>query len=198
MTLCYHYSFAPYNEWALDYLVTTTLCPTEFHDHPRYLLMCIIFNAFGKVLHRFIWNGTKITFDKSPDAFHALTSLRHISCGWTLFQELLWARSPHTNGPFRDFLSNTVSCLPISGELIAIYVQRVQYISQKIYICQDKSGMQHELLHHFVYILSQNDASGLTRSVLLPHLLIIKQACRSPSHPAIPLPFTYHEVITIL
>jgi hypothetical protein len=27
MSLCSHYSIPPYNEWALDYLVTTTICP---------------------------------------------------------------------------------------------------------------------------------------------------------------------------
>jgi hypothetical protein len=30
MTLCSYYSFAPYNEWALDYLATTTLFPPDF------------------------------------------------------------------------------------------------------------------------------------------------------------------------
>jgi hypothetical protein len=102
MMLCSHYSFSPYNKWALNYLVTTTLCPPEFRDHPQYPLMCINFNAFGQV-HRFMWNGTMLTFDKSPDAFHALNPLRHISCGWTLFQELVWACSPHIMGHFETF-----------------------------------------------------------------------------------------------
>jgi hypothetical protein len=100
MALCSHYSFLPYNESALDYLVTTTLCPPTLRGHPRYSSMCINFNAFGLVLHRFMWSRAPITFSRSPSAYHELNVLRHVTCGWTLFQELIWACSPHMNGSF--------------------------------------------------------------------------------------------------
>jgi hypothetical protein len=70
MMLCYHYSFAPYIEWALDYLVTTTLCPPALQGHPRYQAMCINYNAFGLVLHSFLWSGTPISFGSCPASYH--------------------------------------------------------------------------------------------------------------------------------
>jgi hypothetical protein len=86
MALCYHFSFTPYNEGGLDYLINATLFPPELCGHPRYTMMCINFNAFGLVLHRFLWVGTPITFGRSPTAYHELTALRHITCGWTILQ----------------------------------------------------------------------------------------------------------------
>jgi hypothetical protein len=80
MALCSHFSFTPYNEWGLDYLITTNLCPPELHVHPRYTMMCINFNAFGLVLHRFLWGGTPITFGRIPTVYHELTALHHITC----------------------------------------------------------------------------------------------------------------------
>jgi hypothetical protein len=32
--MCIHYSFAPYAEWKLDYLLTTLICPPELAHHP--------------------------------------------------------------------------------------------------------------------------------------------------------------------
>jgi hypothetical protein len=75
MALCSHYSFSPYNEWALGYLVTTTICPPALRGHPRYTMMCINYNVFGLVLHRFLWSGNPVTFIRSPIAYHELTAL---------------------------------------------------------------------------------------------------------------------------
>jgi hypothetical protein len=82
--------------------------------------------------------------------------------------------------------------------MIALFFLRVQELSHEITISHDQSGMQHELLHHFVQALGKNSDSSLTRSVLLPSILKIKQLRRSPTHPMIPLPFTYHDVLFML
>jgi hypothetical protein len=134
----------------------------------------------------------------SPDAFHALTALQHVTCGWTLFKELVWTCSPHMNGSFKDYRQNIRARLPVSSESTALYFQRIQDLSREIDLSHNVSGMQHELLYHCFHILSQNGDSGLTHTVLLSRVLSIKQARRSPSHPLTPLPFTYHEVITCL
>jgi hypothetical protein len=97
MAPCSHYSFSPYNEWALDYLVTTTLRPPALPGHPRYTRMCINYNVFRLVLHRFMWSGNSVTFSRSPIAYHDLTALQHIECGWTILQEFVWACIPHMN-----------------------------------------------------------------------------------------------------
>jgi hypothetical protein len=160
--------------------------------------MCINFNAFGLVLHRFMWSRAPITFSRSPSAYHELTALRHVTCGWTLFQELIWACSPHMNGSFRDYRSDIRLCLPQAQELIASFFLRIQELSHEIELSRDCSGMQHELLHHFVQILGKNTDAGLTRGVILPCILQIKQLRRLPTHPTAPLPFTYHDVMLLL
>jgi hypothetical protein len=81
---------------------------------------------------------------------------------------------------------------------IALYFLRVQQLSHDITISRDCSGMQHELLHHFVTIREKNMDTGLARAIILPCILKIKQLRRTPSHPAEPLPFTYHEVMIML
>jgi hypothetical protein len=125
-TMCSHYSFTPYNEWALNYLITTTLCPPEMNGHQRYTTMCVDFNDFGLMLHQFIWTGTPIEFALSHAVYNELRCIRHVKCGWTLFQEFVWACSPHMNGPFRDYCHNIHLCLPTAGELIAIFFIQVQ------------------------------------------------------------------------
>jgi hypothetical protein len=87
MVLCSHFSFAPYNEWTLDYLVTTTLFPQALKRHPHYHDMFINFNAFGIVLHLFLWRGTPIKFGNSLTLYHKFTALHHINCDWSIFQE---------------------------------------------------------------------------------------------------------------
>jgi hypothetical protein len=62
--------------------------------------MYINFTAFGLVLHRFMRIRALIMFNRSPSAYHELTALRYVTRGWTLFQELVWACSPHMNGSF--------------------------------------------------------------------------------------------------
>jgi hypothetical protein len=74
----------------------------------------------------------------------------------------------------------------------------VQELSNEITLSRDHSGMQHELIDHFFQALGKNSDSGLTRSVLLPNILKIKQLRRSPTHPMLPLPFTYHDVLLML
>jgi hypothetical protein len=143
-------------------------------------------------------NDTMLSLARIPDAFHALTALRHVTCGCTLFQELVWTCSPHMNGLFMEYKQHSHACLPVSGELIAVYYQRVQYLSREIELSRDVSGMQHELLRHVVNILSQNGDSGLTCMLLLSRILAIKQAHRTPSSTSILSPFSYHEVITCL
>jgi hypothetical protein len=88
--------------------------------------MCITFNAFGLILHCIMWSRAPITFTHSPSAYHDLTALIHVTCGWTLFQELVWACSPHKNGSFRDIRSNIRICLPKVQELIASFFLRIQ------------------------------------------------------------------------
>jgi hypothetical protein len=89
MVLSSNFSFASYNEWATYFLITTTLCPPALQGHPRYTAMRVNFNAFSLVLQRFIWTSNPITFENSPNSYHELTDLRHITCGWTLLQEFI-------------------------------------------------------------------------------------------------------------
>jgi hypothetical protein len=65
----------------------TTIFPPALKGHPRYHTMCINFNAFGLVLHRFVWSGTPIKFGNVPASYHELTALHRLTSGWTLFQE---------------------------------------------------------------------------------------------------------------
>jgi hypothetical protein len=58
--------------------------------------------------------------------------------------------------------------------------------------------MQHELLHHFFTVLGNNMDTGLTRAVLLPCILKIKQLIQTISHLDEPLTFTYHDVMIML
>jgi hypothetical protein len=88
--------------------------------------MCINYNAFGLVLHRFPWGGTPITVGCSPTAYHELTALRHIACGWTLLQELTSASSPHMNGSFHDYRLNIHQCIPKAQEMSAVFCLRIQ------------------------------------------------------------------------
>jgi hypothetical protein len=96
------------------------------------------------------------------------------------------------NVPFCDCRMNIRLCLPKAQELIAFYFLHIQELSHEITVSRYCYGMQHELLHHFVTILSKNMNTGLTRAVILPFILKIKQLRCTPSHPAEPLPFTYH------
>jgi hypothetical protein len=137
--------------------------------------MCITFNTFGLVMHRFLCSGTPIKFGNSPASYHELTAFHHLDCGWTLLQELTWACSPHMNRPFRDYQLNIRLCLPNAHELISLFFLRIQELSHDITLSRDCSGMQHELLHHFVTVLGKNMDTGLTRAVLLPLILKIKQ-----------------------
>jgi hypothetical protein len=82
--------------------------------------------------------------------------------------------------------------------LIAFFFLRVQELSHEITLSHYQSGMQHELFRHFVQALGKNSDSGLTRLVLLPSILKIKQLRQSPTHPMISLPFTYHDVLLML
>jgi hypothetical protein len=198
MALCSHYSCLQYNEWALDYLIAMMLCPPTLQVHPRYSSMCINVNAFGLVLSRFMWSRAPITFSRSPSAYRELTALHHITCGWTLFQELIWACSPRMNGSFRDYHCDIRVCLPKAQELIASFFLRIQKLAHEIVFSCDFSGMQHELLHHFVQVLGKNMDDALTRGVILQCILQIKQLRRLPTHTPAPLPFTYHEVVILL
>jgi hypothetical protein len=102
------------------------------------------------------------------------------------------------NGSFRDYRFDICTCTPNAQELVELFFLRVQELLHEITLSRDQSGMQHELLHHFVQVLGKNSDSGLTRSVLLPSILKIKQLRRSPTHPMLPLPFTFHDVLLIL
>jgi hypothetical protein len=137
--------------------------------------MCINYNAFGLVLHPFLWNGIPITFANSPKAYHELTAPCHITCVWTLFQELLWSCTPHMNGQFRDYRRAIHLCVSVSGVLIEFYFLRIQELSHEVLLSHAVLGIQHELLHHFVKTLSQNTNAGSTRSVLMLGLLILTQ-----------------------
>jgi hypothetical protein len=121
--------------------------------------MSINYTTFDQVLLSYLWSGNPLSFDVCPNTYHEFTALRHVSCGWNLFQELVWACSTHMNGQFRDFHHDIRSCLPTSQERIALYFQRVQDLSHEIFLSREVSGMKHELLHHFVHILSQNGDS---------------------------------------
>jgi hypothetical protein len=114
------------------------------------------------------------------------------------FQEFTWNYSLHTNGPFHDCCINIQLCIPTTQELIALHFLHIQELSHEITLSQDCSGMQNELLHHFVTIPGKNMDTGLSRSIILPCILNIKQLPRTPSHPAEPLPFAYHEVMIML
>jgi hypothetical protein len=65
--------------------------------------MCVSYNAYGQVLHRYLQTDVAFAKDLNPTASHELTALDSIHCGWQLFQEWVWACSPHMNGVFRDF-----------------------------------------------------------------------------------------------
>jgi hypothetical protein len=84
--VCEHYYVAPYAECKVDYLLTTSLCPPELVHHPRYQAMCINYNAYGQVLHRYILSDMDITHEHSHLAYHELTALEIITFGWKLLQ----------------------------------------------------------------------------------------------------------------
>jgi hypothetical protein len=75
-------------------------------------MVCINYNAFGLVLHRYLWSGIPVTFGPSPTVYHELAPFRQIKCGWTLLQEFVWACSPHMNGSFRDYRLDIRACIP--------------------------------------------------------------------------------------
>jgi hypothetical protein len=151
--------------------------------YPLYTAMCVSINDLGLVLHRFVRTSKPITFERSPNSYHEFTATRHITCGWTRLQEFLWTCIPHMNGSFRDYHKYIHICLQKATELISVYLLRIQELSHAIVLNRDISGMQHELLHHFVHNLSQHVDSGLTLSVLLNSFMDIKHVHRNPSHP---------------
>jgi hypothetical protein len=102
------------------------------------------------------------------------------------------------NVSFHDYRLDIRTFTPKAQELIALLFICMQELSHEITLIHDQLGMQHEFLNHFVQALGKNSDSGLTRSVLLPSILKIKQLRRSPTHPMLPLPFTYHDVILML
>jgi hypothetical protein len=196
--VCVHYSFAPYAKWKVDYLLTTSLCPPEIVHHPRYQAMCINYNAYGQLLHRFLHNDTAITHDSSPLSYHELTALDNISCGWKLLQECIWACSPHMSGTYSDYRALVRQLLPLANELIVTYYHRVYELSREIRMSHIATGMQHELLHCFVQTLSLNGDHGYNLNSLQSFLIQIRDIQWSPTHAQDVLPFTYHAVLVIL
>jgi hypothetical protein len=110
----------------------------------------------------------------------------------------VWASSPHINGSFWEYRLNIRQCVPKAQEMMPVFFLQIQELSHEITLSRDQSGMQHKLLHHFVAALRKNHYSGMTRFVLLPNIIKIKQLRRTPMHPMVPLPFAYHEIIFLL
>jgi hypothetical protein len=71
------------------------------------------------------------------------------------------------NGSYQDYRSNIHICLPEAQLLIASFFLRIQELPHEIVLSRDCSGMQHELLHHFVQVLDKNTDAGLTRGAIL-------------------------------
>jgi hypothetical protein len=88
ITMCTHHPIAPYVKWTVDYLIITTLCPTDLIHHPRYQSLCVNYNEYGKILHHFLQTDVTITKYCSLNVSrHELTVLDNINLGWQLLQE---------------------------------------------------------------------------------------------------------------
>jgi hypothetical protein len=77
------------------------------------------------------------------------------------------------NGPFHDYRNDIRVCLPVVGELIALFFLWIEELSHEFHISRDVSAIRHELFHHFLKNISQNMDYGLTHSVLMPSILFI-------------------------
>jgi hypothetical protein len=122
--------------------------------------MCITYNDYGQVIHRFSCSDTAISYDRSPLAYHELTDLDNLKCGWKLLQEWIWACSPHIRGTYHDYRALIHQMLPLANKLIVVYYRRAYELSREIILSHDATGMEHELLHHFVQTLSRNGEHG--------------------------------------
>jgi hypothetical protein len=82
--------------------------------------------------------------------------------------------------------------------MIVTFYHRFHNLSHEIHLSRDTKGMQHELLQHFVQVLSPNGDYGFTHNTLQVFLVKIRNTRRSPNHATAPLPFSYHEVLDAL
>jgi hypothetical protein len=161
-----HYSFAPYAEWNDEYLLTTALCPPKLAGHFHYKTMYIKYNDYGQMVYRYMHSTCTVNVTSRPRDFNELTALDIIKCGWKLLQEGIWAYSPQMNGPYRDSCFQLWELLPFVNEMIVTFYHRVQELAHEITLSCDTTGIQHELLHHFIKTFCNNGDYGFTRNML--------------------------------
>jgi hypothetical protein len=132
--------------------------------------MCINYNAYGQVLHRFLHNDTAITHDSSPLAYYELTALDHIACGWKLLQEWILACNPHMSVTCHDCRALIHQLLSLANELIVTYYHHVYKVSREITLSHNATGMQHELLLHFVQTFDGSTVLAQGYGMVVIHL----------------------------
>jgi hypothetical protein len=64
--------------------------------------------------------------------------------------------------------------MPFDNDMIVRYYHKVHKLSREIILSQDATGMQHELLHHFVQSLCHNGDHGFTHNTLHTFLVRIR------------------------
>jgi hypothetical protein len=119
-------------------------------------------DAYGHILYLHLQSPLVISDERCPLAYQEFIALCSVTCGWSLFKELVFACSPHLRGTFRDYRLNIWQMLPVHNETILAYFQRTPDLSRKVTLARDASGMLHELLHHFLQALCANGDIGFT------------------------------------
>jgi hypothetical protein len=193
-TLSSHESFEPYSQWTLHYSLMKSICAQSLSAHPRFQDLCCNVDAYGHILYLHLQSPLVISAERCPLAYQEFNALHSVTCGWSLFQELVFARSPHLRGTFHDYQLNIRQMLPVHNETILAYFQRTQDISREITLARDASDMLHELLHHFLQALCENGDSGFTRTTLSSFDHTIKRLRRDPQHINVALPFTFYDI----
>jgi hypothetical protein len=151
-------------------------------------------NAYCHILYLHLHSPLVISDERCPLACQECIALCSVICGWSLFQELVFACSPRLHGTFRDYRLNIRQLLPVQNETILAYFQRIQDLSHKITLARDTSGMLRELLHIFLQALCANGDSGVNRTTLSSYIRIIKRLHRDPQHITVALPFTFYDI----
>jgi hypothetical protein len=103
------------------------------------------------------------------------------------------------NGLFHDYHSTIISQLvPSANSMIVTCYHLIQDLSREITLSLDSTGMHHELMYHFVYVLCKIGDHGYTRNAIQSFLIKMCDARRVPRNPQQVVPFTYHDVLSTL